>query len=171
MYFSFLSLLQPHLHWSCDHLLTYIVLIFSHIYDDDVCFFTYLYMCLFFSLFIHIFLYVCNLYFCFTHDALIRAVQIDLVTRPTRRTDWTRPESDRPDCFGESVAGLHHQKPIPAGRFRISSSKTRKTQTDQKISRFRQKFLDPDQNFQNPAIIFQNPAKKPKFRRYFPQIQ
>ena len=31
-------------------------------------FFTYLYMCCFFSLFIHMFLYVCNLYFCFTYD-------------------------------------------------------------------------------------------------------
>ena len=28
--------------------------------------FTYLSMCCFFSLFIHMFLYVCNLYFCFT---------------------------------------------------------------------------------------------------------
>ena len=52
----------------------YIVLIFSHIYDDDVCFFTYLSMCCFFSLFIHMFLYVCNPYFCFTYDALISVV-------------------------------------------------------------------------------------------------
>ena len=29
-------------------------------------FFTYLSMCCFFSLFIHMFLYVCNFYFCFT---------------------------------------------------------------------------------------------------------
>ena len=35
-------------------------------------FFTYLYMCCFFSFSIRMFLYVCNLYFCFTHDALIR---------------------------------------------------------------------------------------------------
>ena len=28
-------------------------------------FFTYLFMCCFFSIFIHMFLYVCNLYFCF----------------------------------------------------------------------------------------------------------
>ena len=37
-------------------------------------FFTYLYMCFFFSIFIHMFLYVCNLYFCFTHDALMSFV-------------------------------------------------------------------------------------------------
>ena len=33
-------------------------------------FFTHLSMCCFFSLFIHIFLYVCNLYFCFTLKCL-----------------------------------------------------------------------------------------------------
>ena len=46
-------------------------LYFIFIYDDDVCFFlTYLYMCFFFSIFIHMFLYVRNSYFCFTDDAL-----------------------------------------------------------------------------------------------------
>ena len=43
--------------------------LFSYIYIY-ICwcmfFFTYLSMCCFLSLFIHIFLYVCNLYFCFT---------------------------------------------------------------------------------------------------------
>ena len=37
-------------------------------------FFTYLYMCCFFSLFIHMLIYVCNLYFCFTQDALMSFV-------------------------------------------------------------------------------------------------
>ena len=50
-------------------------LYFIFIYDDDVCFFlTYLYMCFFFSIFIHMFLYVCNSYFYFTHDALMSFV-------------------------------------------------------------------------------------------------
>ena len=31
-------------------------------------------MCCFFSLLIHMFLYVCNLYFCFTHDVLMSFV-------------------------------------------------------------------------------------------------
>ena len=48
-----------------------------------------------------------------------RAVQIDPVTRSIRRTDRIRPESGRPDCSGESKAGLHHQKPIPADWFRF----------------------------------------------------
>jgi len=63
-------------------------------------------------------------------EVVNRAVWIDPVTRPIRRTDRTGPESGRPDCFGGSMAGIHHQKPIPAGRFWFSSSKTRKTQTD-----------------------------------------
>jgi len=37
-------------------------------------FFTYLYMFCFFSIFIHMFLYVRNLYFCLTHDALMSFV-------------------------------------------------------------------------------------------------
>ena len=68
MYFSFL-LYYPLVHWSCDHLfMTYIVFIYIYIYDDDddICFFTYFSMRCFFSLFIHMFLYVCNLYLCFT---------------------------------------------------------------------------------------------------------
>ena len=68
IFFSFFYLMYTGL--VTIHLLTYIVLIFWYIYiyddDDDVCFFTYLSMCCFFSLFIHMFLYVCNLYFCFT---------------------------------------------------------------------------------------------------------
>ena len=44
------------------------------IYIWCMLFFTYLSMCCFFSLFIHMFLYICNLYFCFTHDALISFV-------------------------------------------------------------------------------------------------
>ena len=55
---------------------------------------------------------------------ITRAVQIDPVTRPTRRTDRIRPESGRLDCFGGSTAGLHYQKPILADRFRFSSPKT-----------------------------------------------
>ena len=55
---------------------TYIVLISNIYIYVCVCvmmcvFFTYLYMCCFFSLFIHMFVYVRNLYFCFTHDALM----------------------------------------------------------------------------------------------------
>ena len=69
-----------------------------------------------------------------------RAVQINPVTRPTRRTDQIRPESGWPDCSGKSVAGLHYQKPISVDRFRFSSPKTRKTRTDQNISRLRPKF-------------------------------
>ena len=34
-------------------------------------FFSYLYMCCFFPIFIHMFRYVHNIYFCFTHDALM----------------------------------------------------------------------------------------------------
>ena len=53
---------------------TYIVLIFDiYIYMMYV-FFAYLSMCSFFSLFIHMFLNVQNLYFCFTHDALMSFV-------------------------------------------------------------------------------------------------
>ena len=37
-------------------------------------FFTYLYMCCLFSFFIHMFLYECNLYLCFTFDALMSFV-------------------------------------------------------------------------------------------------
>ena len=47
--------------WPFDIYGTYLL-----IYIYDVCFFTYLPICCFFSLFIHMFLYVCNLYFCFT---------------------------------------------------------------------------------------------------------
>ena len=58
---------------------TYIVLISNIYICVCVCvmmcvFFTYLYMCCFFSLFIHMFVYVRNLYFCFTHDALMSFV-------------------------------------------------------------------------------------------------
>ena len=52
---------------------TYIMLIFDiyiYIYMMYV-FFTYLYMGCFFSIFICMFLYVRNLYFCFTHDVLM----------------------------------------------------------------------------------------------------
>ena len=64
LFFSF-WLRYPLVHWSCDYLFkTYIVYIYIYIYD--ICFFTYLSMCCFFSLFIHMFLYVCNLYFYFT---------------------------------------------------------------------------------------------------------
>ena len=38
-------------------------------------FFTYLYICCFFSIFIRMFLYVRNIYFCFTHDALMSFVK------------------------------------------------------------------------------------------------
>ena len=69
-----------------------------------------------------------------------RAVQIDLVTRPTQTTDQIRPESGWPNCFDGSAAGLHYQKPILADRFQFSSPKTRKTQTDQNISRIWPKF-------------------------------
>ena len=48
------------------HLLTYIVLIFRYIYDD-VCFFTNLSVCCFFSIFIHMFLYACNPFFFVSH--------------------------------------------------------------------------------------------------------
>ena len=51
---------------------TYTVLIFDiyiYIYMMMYVFFAYLSMCCFFSLFIHVFFYVQNLYFCFTHDA------------------------------------------------------------------------------------------------------
>ena len=91
----------------------------------------------------------------------VRAVQIHPVTRSTRKTDRNRPESGRPDCSGGSAADLHHQKPIPADRFRFSSPKTRKIRTDRKISRFRPKFPDPGKHFQFPVRIFQNPAKNP----------
>ena len=111
----------------------------------------------------------------YAEDDLCRAVKIDPVTWPTRKIHRNRPESGRPDCFGGSVADLHHQKLIPAGRFRFSSPKTRKTRTDRKISKFRPKFPDsgkkfqfPVRIFQNPARIFQNPAKKPRFRWHFP---
>ena len=68
MYLSFLSfqLHYPLVHRSCDHLfMTYIVFIFIYIWWCML-FFTYLFTCCFFSLFIHMFLYVWNLYFYFT---------------------------------------------------------------------------------------------------------
>ena len=77
-----------------------------------------------------------------------RAVQIDPVTRSIRRTDRMRPESGRPNCSGGSVAGLHHQKPIPANWFRFSSPKTWKTRTDWKITRLRPKFPDSGDSLQ-----------------------
>ena len=61
--------LWPFLHTLCLSL----IYIYIYIYMMYV-FFTYLYMCCFFSFFIHIFLHVCNLYFCFTHDALLSFV-------------------------------------------------------------------------------------------------
>ena len=63
MSFLFFLLLLPHVYWPCDHL-TYIVLIFWYIYDD-VCLVNYLFMCCFFSLFIHMFPNICNLLFLF----------------------------------------------------------------------------------------------------------
>ena len=62
MYFLFFLLLLPYVYWSCDHL-TYIVLIFGlyiyiYIYID-VCYFTNLSMCCFFSLFIHMLFIYC----------------------------------------------------------------------------------------------------------------
>ena len=54
---SFLSILDTlfFVYWSCDHL-TYIVHIFGLYIYIDVCYFTYLSMYCFFSLFIHMFL-------------------------------------------------------------------------------------------------------------------
>ena len=69
-----------------------------------------------------------------------RAVQIDPITRPTRRTNQIRTEFGWPDYSGGSVAGLHYQKPIPADQFRFSSPKTRKTRTNWNISRLQPKF-------------------------------
>ena len=63
MYFLFFLLLLPHVYRSYDHL-TYIIHIFWYIYAN-VCLFTYLSMCYFFSIFIHMFLYVCNLLYLF----------------------------------------------------------------------------------------------------------
>ena len=68
MYFSFLSLQLhcPFVHRSCYHLfMTYLVFIF-HIYMMVYVVFHLSLHVFFFSLFIHMFLYVCNLYFCFT---------------------------------------------------------------------------------------------------------
>ena len=56
---------------SCDHVRihwTYLLYMLMYV------FFTYLYKCCFFSLFIHMFLYVRNLYLCFTYDALMSFV-------------------------------------------------------------------------------------------------
>ena len=68
---SFLFFPLPNVYWSCNHLLTYIILIFLiyiyiYIYVYMyVCIFTNLSMCCFFSIFIHMFLYVCNPSFLF----------------------------------------------------------------------------------------------------------
>ena len=91
----------------------------------------------------------------------LRAVQIDPVTRPTKRTDRIRPESDRPDCSGRSAAGLHYQKPIPADRFRFSSPKIRKTQTDQNISKLWPKFLYSGDSFPESGEETQIPVMFP----------
>ena len=53
---------------------TYTVLILYIYMMMMYVFFAYLFMCCFFSLFIHMFLNVQNLYFCFTHDALMSFV-------------------------------------------------------------------------------------------------
>ena len=68
---SFLFFPLPNVYWSCNHLLTYIILIFLiyiyiYIYVYMyVCIFTNLSMCCFFSIFIHMFLYVPNPLFLF----------------------------------------------------------------------------------------------------------
>ena len=62
--FSFLFFPLPNVYWSCDHLLKYCTYLLKYIYIY-VCFFTYLSMCCFFSIFIHMFLYVCNPSFLF----------------------------------------------------------------------------------------------------------
>ena len=91
----------------------------------------------------------------------LRAVQIDPVTRPTKRIDRIRPESDRPDCSGRSAAGLHYQKPIPADQFRFSSPKIRKTRTDQNISKLWPKFLYSGDSFPESGEETQIPVMFP----------
>ena len=88
----------------------------------------------------------------------IKAVQIDLVTWSTQRTNRIRPESGRPDYFDGSAAGLHHQKSILVGWFRFSSPKTWKTQTDRKIFRSRPKFPESSDNFPESGEKTQIPA-------------
>ena len=56
-------------HWSCDHLvIANLVLMLIYILRLLLLFFTYLYMCCFFSLFMHMILITCmqSFYFCFT---------------------------------------------------------------------------------------------------------
>ena len=88
MYFLLFLLLLPHVYRSYDHL-TYIVLIFWYIYD--VCLFTYLSMCCFFSLFIHMFLYICNILFLFHTKmpwwVLFKMFQKDKLSKSTM--PWT----------------------------------------------------------------------------------
>ena len=97
---------------------------------------------------------------------ITRAVQIDPVTRPTRRTDRIRLESGRLDCFGGSTAGLHYQKPIPADRFRFSSPKTWKTRINRNISRLRPKcpfsgdsFPESGEETQIPVMFLLDPVR------------
>ena len=90
-----------------------------------------------------------------------RAVQIDLVTRPTRRTNQIRTEFGWPDYSGGSVAGLHYQKPIPTDRFRFSSPKTRKTRTNWNISRLQPKFPYSGDSFPESGEETQIPVMFP----------
>ena len=71
MYLSFLSFLDTLslVHWSYDHLVIANIVFILDIYIWWCCYhiFTYLFMCCFFSLFIHVFLIMyAILYFCFT---------------------------------------------------------------------------------------------------------
>ena len=90
-----------------------------------------------------------------------RAVQIDSVTRPTRKTDRNRPESGRPDCSSGSAADLHHQKSIPAGRFDFPPLKPEPTE----------RFPDSGQNFQIPARISSFRWEFSRIRREFSRIR
>ena len=70
MYFLFFLLLLPPVYRSCDHL-TYIVLIYIYIYIYvDVCLFTYLFMCCFFSFFMHMLLINCMQSFISIHTKM-----------------------------------------------------------------------------------------------------
>ena len=71
--FTFSVVIGASFSFLCTGLVTILLhtLYFIYIYMMMYVFFTYLYMCCFFSIFIHMFPYVRNLYFYFTYDALM----------------------------------------------------------------------------------------------------
>ena len=91
----------------------------------------------------------------------VRAIQIDPVIRPTRRTNRIRPESGQLDCSGGQRRVFTTRNRFQWVSFGFPPLKQEKPEPTES-------FPASGQNFQNPAINFQNPMKKPRFQPYFP---